>query len=110
MDVLDKVVLVRKYGIKEWYLKTYIALATRPASLTYEEGEKLGFDFALKIAKVREERHSNRWVCVETGEGSRISFHRNEPICGSDLEAIIARTGGYHCTYFQYIAMHIALR
>jgi hypothetical protein len=94
MDLLDKVVLAHKYGIKEWYLRTYIALVTRPASLTYEEGEKLGFDFALKIAKVREERYSKSWVCVKTTKGndSGFSVHRNEPLSGSSLEGIIVRT------------------
>ncbi|KAI6139541.1 hypothetical protein BKA82DRAFT_4223017 [Pisolithus tinctorius] len=50
----DKVVLALQYNIREWLLPAFLALAKRPAPISIEEGRRIGFENALKLASVRE--------------------------------------------------------
>lgn len=54
LDTVRKVELAHKYDISEWYHPTYLALALRENPLSVEEAARLGFDFAVKMAQVRE--------------------------------------------------------
>ncbi|KAG6327700.1 hypothetical protein ID866_11388 [Astraeus odoratus] len=59
LDVLqigpvDRVALARKYNIKSWLLPALNKLAQRPKPTSLEEAGRMGIDFALKLASVRE--------------------------------------------------------
>lgn len=52
---IDKFVLASKYGIKKWLLPSLLELAKRARPISVEEGRRIGFENALKLAAVREE-------------------------------------------------------
>ncbi|KAI6040624.1 hypothetical protein EDC04DRAFT_3140241 [Pisolithus marmoratus] len=52
---VDKFALASKYEIKEWYLPALLTLARRSKPISIEEGHRIGFENALKVAAVREE-------------------------------------------------------
>ncbi|KAI5996619.1 hypothetical protein F5J12DRAFT_725567, partial [Pisolithus orientalis] len=54
VDPIDKVVLALQYNIREWLLPAFLALAKRPTPISIEEGRRIGFENALKLASVRE--------------------------------------------------------
>ncbi|KAI6130100.1 hypothetical protein EV401DRAFT_2128668 [Pisolithus croceorrhizus] len=51
---VSKFVLASKYGIRRWLLPALIELAERSWPLSLEEGHRIGFENALKLAAVRE--------------------------------------------------------
>ncbi|KAG6328814.1 hypothetical protein ID866_10276 [Astraeus odoratus] len=51
---VDRVVLARQYDIKDWLLPALNHLAQRPEPTSLEEAGRMGIDFALKLASVRE--------------------------------------------------------
>ena len=55
LDLITKIELAHKYEIREWLFGAYLALGKRVDPLTVEEGHRLGFDFAIKMASVREQ-------------------------------------------------------
>ena len=57
-DDVEKTVLAHKYHIEEWYADLYFALAKREGPLTIEESRRIGWETAMKIAWVREEKYS----------------------------------------------------
>ncbi|KAF9228861.1 hypothetical protein BS17DRAFT_724751 [Gyrodon lividus] len=52
---VDKIVLATKYDIKDWMLPAINAMAQRVEPIGVEDVNRLGLDFALKIASVREQ-------------------------------------------------------
>lgn len=52
---LDKAVLGKRYGVKQWVIEAYSELCTREKPLTLEEGRKLGIDLVIKINELRHE-------------------------------------------------------
>lgn len=59
-DALCEIMVAHKYEIKSWYLSAYVKLAKRNEPLTFEEAEKLGLSFAMKMTGVRERELSRR--------------------------------------------------
>lgn len=55
LDLITKIELAHKYEIREWLFGAYLALGKRIEPLSVEEGHRLGFDFAIKMASVREQ-------------------------------------------------------
>ncbi|KAI5117707.1 hypothetical protein M0805_003196 [Coniferiporia weirii] len=55
IDIVTKVELAHRYDIREWLFGGYLALGKREEPLTVEEAARLGFDFAVKMARVREQ-------------------------------------------------------
>lgn len=55
IDLITKIELAHRYDIREWLFGAYLALGKRPEPLTVNEGARLGYDFALKMASVREQ-------------------------------------------------------
>ncbi|KAG6330948.1 hypothetical protein ID866_8141 [Astraeus odoratus] len=51
---VDRVVLARQYDIKDWLLPALNQLARRHEPTSLEEAGRMGIDFALKLASVRE--------------------------------------------------------
>ncbi|KAI6117712.1 hypothetical protein EDD16DRAFT_997716 [Pisolithus croceorrhizus] len=54
LDPIDKVELALQYDIREWLLPALLALARRSAPISVDEGRRIGFENALKLASVRE--------------------------------------------------------
>jgi hypothetical protein len=52
---LDKAVLGKRYGVKQWVVEAYGELCTREKPLALEEGRKLGIDLVIKINELRHE-------------------------------------------------------
>ncbi|KAL4068137.1 hypothetical protein J3A83DRAFT_3816543 [Scleroderma citrinum] len=69
IDPIDKVVLAMQYDIKEWLLPALLKLAQRAESINIEEGRRMGFETALKLASVREKfsQESGRHRCHNCG-------------------------------------------
>lgn len=55
IDLVTKIELAHRYDIREWLFGAYLALGKRLEPLTVDEGARLGYDFALKMASVREQ-------------------------------------------------------
>ncbi|KAL5519555.1 hypothetical protein ACEPAH_1238 [Sanghuangporus vaninii] len=55
IDLITKIELAHKFDIREWLFGAYLALGKRLEPLSVEEGARLGYDFALKMANVREQ-------------------------------------------------------
>ncbi|EJC98678.1 uncharacterized protein FOMMEDRAFT_143095 [Fomitiporia mediterranea MF3/22] len=55
IDLITKIELAHKYDIREWLFGAYLALGKRAEPLSVGEGARLGYDFALKMATVREQ-------------------------------------------------------
>ncbi|KAI5996623.1 hypothetical protein F5J12DRAFT_352718 [Pisolithus orientalis] len=54
LDPITKVELALQYNIQEWLLSALLVLARRSAPISIEEGRRIGFENALKLASVRE--------------------------------------------------------
>ncbi|TFK67236.1 hypothetical protein BDN72DRAFT_749884, partial [Pluteus cervinus] len=52
-SAVDKVVLGHKYDVAEWVTEGYIELCQRKASLSSEEGHRLGVDDVVHISNIR---------------------------------------------------------
>ncbi|KAG6326709.1 hypothetical protein ID866_12380 [Astraeus odoratus] len=54
MAAIDKLIYAMKYDIRQWLLPSLLLLARRPEPISVEEGRRMGFETALKLASVRE--------------------------------------------------------
>jgi len=54
IDPVDKIVIARDYRVMEWFTNSLNDLARRKEPLELHDVDRLGWDYALKIAKVRE--------------------------------------------------------
>lgn len=54
MDPVDKIVMARKFDVSPWLITSLHALARREKPLDLSEGNRLGLEWALKVAEVRE--------------------------------------------------------
>ena len=53
MDLVDKIVVARKF-VSSWIVPSLNALVQREKPLSLSEGYRLGLEYALKVAEVRE--------------------------------------------------------
>ena len=58
IEPVEKSYIANKYSVTEWYEDAYFALAKREAPLTLVEAQKLGLEFTVKLARVREGRYT----------------------------------------------------
>ena len=54
MDPIDKIVIARKFDVSTWLVPSLDALVQREKPLDLSEGNRLGLEWALKVAEVRE--------------------------------------------------------
>ena len=54
MDPVDKIVIARKFDVSPWLAPSLHALVQREKPLDLSEGNRLGLEWALKVAEVRE--------------------------------------------------------
>lgn len=82
---IDKIVLGRRYGIKEWLPAAFEAVCTRADPLTVEEGTKLGMEDTVRIAAARQlygtgkARHHTEYLSGDLGQ----IFELVRPLDGS---------------------------
>lgn len=53
---VEKIEITHKFDIQKWFVPAYKGLAKRVEALTVEEATKIGFEFAITLAGVRERR------------------------------------------------------
>jgi hypothetical protein len=54
MDPVDKIVMARKFDVSQWLVTSLHALIQREKPLDLSEGNRLGMEWVLKVAEVRE--------------------------------------------------------
>jgi hypothetical protein len=54
MDLVDKIVVARKFDVSSWLVPTLNELVQRQKPLDWSEGNRLGLEWVLKVAEVRE--------------------------------------------------------
>ena len=54
MDLVDRIVIARKFAVSSWLVPSLHALVQREKPLDLSEGNRLGMEWALKVAEVRE--------------------------------------------------------
>ncbi|EIW80456.1 hypothetical protein CONPUDRAFT_56949, partial [Coniophora puteana RWD-64-598 SS2] len=79
IDPVDKAALAVQYDVKAWLTPALNNIARREKPLTKEDVDKLGLDFVLKIAEVRESL-----TRVSTGTNSH-SDDNGDPCVQSDI-------------------------
>jgi hypothetical protein len=68
MKAADKVRLGREYDVIDWLLDGYREFVQQPATLSLEDAERIGFETAFRLLRVREKflidaNESNRRQC-----------------------------------------------
>ena len=54
LDSVDRILLGQAYGVKDWLLSGYKALAEREATISGQEGQRLGPNTVARLCEVRE--------------------------------------------------------
>jgi hypothetical protein len=54
MDLVDKIVIARKFDVSAWLVPALNQLVQREKSIDFLEGNKLGMDWVLKVAELRD--------------------------------------------------------
>ncbi|TDL26065.1 hypothetical protein BD410DRAFT_784090 [Rickenella mellea] len=73
MEIISKIVLAHRFHIDEWRLSAYAMLVSREKLISFEEAERLGWDFTMKIQHVREQVARNtthRVFCWSCGKAT----------------------------------------
>ena len=53
-DLITRIELAHRYDIREWLFTSYVELGKRPEPISVDEAKRLGYEFAIKMAQVRE--------------------------------------------------------
>lgn len=59
-NLLDRIQLADEYSIKEWLHQAFLSLATRPGSITPEEGQRLGRSRLAALNEIRKAQFLDR--------------------------------------------------
>jgi intein-encoded DNA endonuclease-like protein len=54
LDSVDRILVGQAYGVKDWLLSGYKALAEREATISGQEGQRLGPNTVARLCEVRE--------------------------------------------------------
>lgn len=54
MDLVDKIIIARRFDVSTWLVPTLNALVQREKPIDLLEGNRLGMEWVLKVAEVRE--------------------------------------------------------
>ena len=63
MDPVDKIVMARKFDVSPWLVSSLLALVQREQPINLSEGTRLGLEWALKVAEVREYGAAAQPIC-----------------------------------------------
>ncbi|KAG8937628.1 hypothetical protein FRC03_007989 [Tulasnella sp. 419] len=55
LSSIDRIVLARRHGIRQWLKPAFTTLCTRTEHLTAQEARELGIDIFIRVVKIREE-------------------------------------------------------
>ena len=77
MDPIDKIVIARKFDVSTWLVPSLDALVQREKPLDLSEGNRLGLEWALKVAEVREYGAVVKYTCQDC------SYNGPYYICGN---------------------------
>ena len=64
MDLVDKIVIARRFDIPTWLVPTLNALIQRESPVGLSEGNRLGMEWVLKVAEVRERGATQNRACT----------------------------------------------
>jgi hypothetical protein len=84
IDLVDKIVMARRFDISSWLIPSILELAQREKPLNLLEGKSLGMEWALKVAEVRES--TTRGTCPRCP-------YRGPPRCSSCTSTTFNRCG-----------------
>jgi hypothetical protein len=61
---IDRILLGKEYSVPLWLRLGYLHVVLRPAPISFEEGEKMGWRTAIRLCHLREDIASNpiKWV------------------------------------------------
>ncbi|KAG8683650.1 hypothetical protein FRC11_013258, partial [Ceratobasidium sp. 423] len=86
LDDIDKIVYAREFDIKEWITPAYTRLYRRTEPLSTEEATKIGFESAMLIFRLREEKRTvPDQACCGRGLSMKLSCNH----CGHSWRANI---------------------
>ena len=80
MNTVVKIELARKFGVERWLLPAYVSIALRDAPLSQDEANCLGYDFVLRISRVREKVLRAR-LTTPSGSFGRANGQRGMCVC-----------------------------
>ncbi|KAG8944117.1 hypothetical protein FRC04_002155 [Tulasnella sp. 424] len=82
-DPLDRIQLADQCGLSEWLYPAYAKLCARDASLTAEEGRRLGFERYAALSRIREDD----FKAIKPARAAQsASFVFGGPMHGSDVQ------------------------
>jgi hypothetical protein len=97
MDLVDKIVIARNFNVSAWLVPSLNALVQREKSLDLSEGNRLGLEWTLKVAELRERPSSPYLVCPTcsyTGPTVCNLCHSAANRCGSAVCRQVVYAGG----------------
>jgi hypothetical protein len=94
MDLVDKIVIARRFDIPTWLVPTLNALIQRESPIGLSEGNRLGMEWVLKVAEVRE-----RGATTATQNRECTSCHYTGPARCNSCNSKIANRCGSCSTY-----------
>lgn len=66
-DPIVRIVLGKTYSVPLWLRLGYLHVVLRPSPISFEEGEKIGWQTAIRLCHLREDAASNPTKWVEKG-------------------------------------------
>jgi len=94
MDLVDKIVIARRFDIPTWLVPTLNALIQRESPVGLSEGNRLGMEWVLKVAEVRE-----RGATIATQNRACTSCHYTGPARCNSCNSTTANRCGSCSTY-----------
>jgi hypothetical protein len=89
MDPIDKIVIARRFDIPTWLVPTLNALIQRESPVGLSEGNRLGMEWVLKVAEVRERGATT----VTQNRACTICHHTGPARCNSCSSTTANRCG-----------------
>jgi hypothetical protein len=90
MDLVDKIVIARKFDVSTWLVPALNALVQRDKSLDFLEGTRLGMDWVLKVAELRD---GDIGTGTTTTRTCQYCNHTGPPRCNSCSSTTANRCG-----------------
>ncbi|CCM04332.1 uncharacterized protein FIBRA_06503 [Fibroporia radiculosa] len=68
LDPVERVVLATRHDVPQWLKPAYVELCQRRDALSVKEGQQIGLETAIPLARAREELLRRRIVCEKAAE------------------------------------------
>jgi hypothetical protein len=86
MDLVDKIIIARRFDIPTWLVPTLNALIQRESPVGLSEGNRLGMEWVLKVAEVRE-------ICATTNRACTNCSYTGPARCNNCSSTTANRCG-----------------